>query len=127
MHRHRLPSLLTTLFVVVLLSSLHSASGQLRIVGSISGTVQDPNGAVVPNCKVTLKDQKTGLTKDSTTTDGGTFIFPDLASGVYDVTVSVAGFKTELVPNVSVSTSKTTDVRIQLEVGQTTETVTVSA
>ena len=126
MHRHRLPGLLTTLLVAVLLSSLQSASGQLRIVGSISGTVEDPNGAVVPNCKVTLKDQKTGLTKDTTTTEGGTFIFLDLASGVYDVTVSVAGFKTELVPNISVSTSKTTDVRINLEVGQTTETVTVT-
>src|SRR5215831_15746134 len=127
MERHRHTSLFMVLLIAVLLTGLHSAYGQLRIVGSISGTVQDPNGAVVPNAKVVLKDQTTGLTRESTTTDGGTFLFPDLASGTYSVTVSVAGFKTELIPNVAVTTSKTTDVRIELEVGQTSETVTITA
>src|SRR5437762_7858874 len=116
MNRHRLPGLITIVLAAVLLTGLHSAFGQLRIVGTISGTVQDPNGAVVPNAKVVLKDEKTGLTRDTTTSDGGTFLFPDLASGVYSVTVTVTGFKTELVPTISVSTSKTTDVRITLEV-----------
>src|SRR5215471_4155033 len=126
MERRRRPNLFMVLLIAVLLTCLHSAYGQLRIVGSISGTVQDPNGAVVPNAKVVLKDQTTGLTRESTTTDGGTFLFPDLANGTYSVTVSVAGFKTELIPNVAVTTSKTTDVRIELEVGQTSETVTVT-
>lgn len=126
MNRTRLPGLITIVVATILLAGLPSAFGQLRITGSISGTVQDPNGAVVPNAKVTLKDEKTGLTRDSTTTEGGTFLFPDLATGVYSVTVAVAGFKTELVPNITVSTSKTTDVRIPLEVGQTSETVTIT-
>jgi len=127
MHRHQLPKVIGTLCAALILLSGHSALGQLRIVGSISGTVQDPNGAVVPNARVVLKDEKTGLTRESTTTDGGTFLFPDLASGAYSVTVTVTGFKTELVPNISVSTSKTTDVRISLEVGQTNETVTITS
>jgi hypothetical protein len=126
MDRHRHSSLFMVLLIATLLSGVHAAYGQLRIVGSISGTVQDPNGAVVPNAKVVLKDQTTGLTKESTTSDGGTFLFPDLANGTYSVTVSVTGFKTELIPNVAVTTSKTTDVRITLEVGQTNETVTVT-
>ena len=126
--RRRCFSILVTIgFAVASLVSLQSAFGQLRIVGSISGTVQDPVGAVVPNARVVLKDQKTGLTRETTTTEGGTFLFPDLASGLYDVTVSLAGFKTEVVPNISVSTSKTTDVRIGLEVGQPSETVTVTS
>src|SRR5215471_9416619 len=126
MERRRRPNLFMVLLIAVLLTCLHSAYGQLRIVGSISGTVQDPNGAVVPNAKVVLKDQTTGLTRETTTSDGGTFLFPDLANGTYSVTVAVAGFKTELIPNVGVTTSKTTDVRITLEVGQTSETVTVT-
>src|SRR5205809_7644593 len=118
MHRYRLPALLTIVLAATLLISLESAFAQLRIVGSISGTVQDPTGAVVANARVVLKDQKTGLTKESTTAEGGGFLFPNLASGVYEVTVSMPGFKTELVPNISVSTSQTTDLRIALEVGQ---------
>jgi len=126
MHRRYLPTLIMIVFTAVLLAGSQSAFAQLRIVGSISGTVQDPIGAVVPNARVVLKDQKTGLTRESTTTEAGTFLFPDLASGSYQITVSLAGFKTELVPNVSVSTSQTTDVRIGLEVGQPAETVTVT-
>ena len=121
---------LLRLVIVVLAAGLYlgaqPALAQLRIVGSISGTVQDPTGAVVANARVVLKDQKTGLTKESTTAEGGGFLFPNLASGVYEVTVSMPGFKTELVPNISVSTSQTTDLRIALEVGQPTETVTIT-
>jgi len=126
MHRRYLPTFIMIVFAVVLLASSQSAFAQLRIVGSISGIVQDPTGAVVANARVVLKDQKTGITRESTTTDAGTFLFPDLASGSYQVTVSMAGFKTELAPNISVSTSQTTDVRITLEVGQPTETVTIT-
>jgi hypothetical protein len=126
MQRDRLPKLIIIVLIAALFFGAESALGQLRIVGSISGTVQDPIGALVPNARVVLKDQKTGLTKESTTTDGGTFLFPDLASGSYQVTVSMPGFKTELVPNISVSTGQTTDVRITLEVGQPTETVTIT-
>src|SRR5215471_5876283 len=103
MHRRQLPKVLV-ICAAILLVGVHSASAQLRIVGSISGTVQDPTGALVPNATVLLKDQQTGLTKESTTTDGGTFLFPDLASGAYQVTVSKTGFKTELVPKINVST-----------------------
>src|SRR2546425_6403363 len=126
MHRRHLRNLFVIFCAVLLLVSFHSAYGQLRIVGSISGTVQDPTGALVPGAKIVLKDQQTGLTRESTTTDGGTFLFPDLASGTYQATVSMTGFKTELVPKITVSTSQTTDVRITLEVGQPSETVTVT-
>src|SRR2546430_9496639 len=124
MHRRYLQTLIMIVFAAVLLASSHSAFAQLRIVGSISGSVQDPTGAVVPNARVVLKDQKTGLTRESTTTEAGTFLFPDLASGSYQITVSLPGFKTELIPSVSVSTSTTTDVRVTLEVGPPPDPVT---
>jgi hypothetical protein len=65
---------------------LCSSSGilaQLRIVGSISGTVQDPTGAVIANARVVVKDQSTGIAREVTSTERGTFLFPDLASGSY--------------------------------------------
>lgn len=103
-----------------------SAWAQLRIVGAISGTVLDPNGAVIADAKVILKDSKTGVMKETTSTSGGTFLFPDLATGLYEVTVTAAGFKTADLTNISVSTNQTADVRIRLEVGAASETVTVA-
>src|SRR5687768_13259372 len=75
------------------------AFGQLRIVGSISGTVQDSNGAVIADAKVVLKDVKTGIIKETSSSERGTFLFPDLASGVYEVTVTAPGFQTSLLSN----------------------------
>jgi hypothetical protein len=112
--------------LAILLWASSSARAQLRIVGSVSGTVQDSTGAVVANAKVTLTDAKTGIRKETTSTEQGTFLFPDLASGLYEVIVTAQGFQTSRVQNIAVSTSQTTDVRVNLEVGQTTETITVS-
>src|SRR5438093_1465645 len=116
-----------SMFVVSVLLMMCSslAWAQLRIVGSISGTVQDANGGVVSNARVTLKDSTTGITKETTSTDRGTFLFPDLANGLYEITVTAAGFQTSVIPKISVSTSQTTDVKVSLTVGQTSETITV--
>ena len=102
-----------------------SAFAQLRITGTISGTVQDPTGAMIQNARVVLKDAKTGITKESKTGDRGSFLFPDLASGLYEVTVTAPGFQTALLPDISVSTSQNTDVKVTLEVGAASESITV--
>jgi hypothetical protein len=102
------------------------AWAQLRIVGAVSGTILDPTGAVVANAKITLKDAQTGVMKETASTNGGTFLFPDLAVGSYEVTVTAAGFKTATLTNISVSTYQTTDVRFSLELGAASETITVS-
>ncbi len=103
-----------------------NAQAQLRIVGALSGTVQDPTGAVVPNAKVTLRDEKTGIARDLTSTELGTFLFPDLGVGTYEITVTAPGFQSSRVNSIAVSTSQTTDVRVNMTVGATSETVTVS-
>src|SRR5215471_8255493 len=126
MRGERLPRLTILLVLGALVLGAQSVSAQLRIVGAISGTVQDPTGAVVPKAKVVLKDTKTGLTKESTATETGTFLFSDLAIGSYEVMVTAPGFKSETVSNISVSTSQTTDVRISLELGATSETVLIT-
>src|SRR5215472_9639782 len=127
MRRERLPRLTILLVLGALVLGAQSVSAQLRIVGAISGTVQDSTGAVVPNAKVDLKDIKTGITKEAVSTDTGTFLFSDLAVGSYNVTVTAAGFKSETLDNLSVSTSKTTDVRVTLEPGATSETVLITS
>ena len=123
MQSNRLPKLIA--LVVVLFFSSHSAFAQLRVVGAVSGTVLDPTGAVVPSAQITLKDTKTGITKEATSNDNGTFLFPDLTSGTYELVVVRDGFQKALIPNVVVNTSQTTDIKVNLEVGKPTETVTV--
>src|SRR5262245_43203578 len=103
-----------------------SAWAQLRIVGAISGTILDPTGAVIADAKVTMKDTKTGVAKEASSTHGGTFLFPDLATGLYEVTVTAQGFKTASLTYISVSTNQTSDVRISLELGAASETITVT-
>ena len=103
------------------------ATSQVRIVGDISGSVTDGSGAAVPNAKVVLKDLGTGNVREAATNNAGHFTFPDLSFGKFDVTVTAAGFQTSVLPAVAVEASRTTDLSVQLQVGQQTQSVTVEA
>jgi hypothetical protein len=126
MLRERVPKQISILMTAaLLLLGAQSVFAQLRIVGAISGTVQDPTGAVVPKAKVVLKDLKTAITRETTSGDAGNFLFPDLANGQYELTVTASGFQTAVLTDISVSTSQTTDVKVSLAVGQMSETIMV--
>jgi hypothetical protein len=98
---------------------------QVRIAGAISGTITDPTGAVVPRAKVVLKDEGTGITKETTANGQGEFSFPDLNFGLFELSVTAPGFRTEQITHVKVDASRVTDVPVKLTVGTTAETVTV--
>ena len=114
------------LVAIALCACCQTAFAQMRIVGVISGVVTDPSGATVPNAKVTLKDEVNGTKKETVTNNSGQFLFPDLPFGSFEVTVVAAGFETAITNHISVVASQTTDVPVQLKVGQATETVTVA-
>ncbi len=118
-----------TIFVFLLAAAIipggHPLPAQLRIVGAISGTVQDPTGGSIPNAKVVVKDEGTGIARETLTTGTGTFLLPDLAHGSYELTITAPGFQSSVIRRISVSTSQTTDVPVKLAVGQQTQTVTV--
>ena len=119
--------LTSLLLAVVVLAGCHAAYAQMRIVGSITGIVTDPSGATVPNAKVTLKDEVNGTKKEATTNGSGQYAFPDLPFGTFELSVAATGFQTAVVQHVSVVASQTTDVPVQLKVGQAAESVTVEA
>jgi hypothetical protein len=112
---------------VLLLLAAPPLSAQLRITGTISGTVQDPSGAAIAGASVVLRDEGTGITRATTATQAGSFIFPDLAHGSYELTVSAPGFQTAVHNRIAVSTSQTSDVRIKLAIGQQSETLVVES
>src|SRR5262249_27726592 len=96
------------------------------LTGDISGTVTDPNGAVVTGAKVTVKNLSTGTLRTAVTGDTGQFSVPQLELGNYEVTIEKSGFKA-YTEKVIVRSSETARLSPQLEVGAAGEVVTVEA
>ncbi|HUQ93675.1 MAG TPA: carboxypeptidase-like regulatory domain-containing protein, partial [Bryobacteraceae bacterium] len=95
--------------------------------GTIHGTVTDPSGAAVPNAKVTALLDERGTTRDFTTPAGGDYVFPSLAIGTYTITVEAPGFKSFRRSGVSLTTEQNVRVDVQLQVGNVSESVSVTA
>ncbi len=98
-------------------------------LGLISGTVQDPSGAVVPGAAVRLQEVSTQAVRTVTTNDIGLFNFPSVAVGSYTITVTRAGFRDKRLENISINAFQQLSLgAVVLEVGQGTATVvTVTA
>src|SRR5580692_8095031 len=68
-----------------------------QVVGaSLSGTVADASGAALPNVKVDIQNVSTGVTRSVTTDSVGLYVAPNLLPGNYQVTVTAAGFQTQV-------------------------------
>jgi len=94
--------------------------------GSISGLVTDPGGALIQGAKVVLLNPATGLEQHTVTSSAGLYTFISLNPGVYKVTVTQTGFKSVAQEKITVNLDQVTEVNIILQVGATTETVTVT-
>jgi hypothetical protein len=93
--------------------------------GTISGTVTDQVGAVLPNATITVTNRDTGLSRVVQSNADGTFAIPSLPAGPYDVLFTASGFQPTVSP-AEVATGQTTTVRITLPVSSRTEAVTVT-
>ena len=116
----------TKLLVVGLALLLAQIAIHAQTTGTLSGTVSDPNGAVLAGTSITAKNTATGEERKVTTNDRGFFSFDLITPGVYTVTIEANGFKKGVASNVTVSVSKETSIPITLEIGVQSETVTVT-
>jgi len=98
-----------------------------QVGGSISGTVKDSSGAVVPGATVTAMNTVLGTETAVTTDEQGFYSFPKLPVGKYDVTIQIEGFKPLKRPNIAVDADAALQINATLEVGAQSETVTVTA
>ena len=114
-------------FVVFIMTGL-PATAQVT-TGSITGTVKDAQGGVVPGATVTLKSETKGTTLTPVVTDSsGNFALPVTPVDTYTVEISMDSFKTVQQSNVAVSPGSRVSLGvITLEVGGTAETVVVKA
>src|SRR3989454_9141997 len=112
-------------FAVFLLAGVAQAQ---TITGSITGTVVDSSGAIVPGSKVTVTNEATGAERTLITTENGVFIFTNLVPTTYSVKIEQPGFR----PVTRTALTLTSGDRlalgsIQLEVGQTSEAISVTS
>jgi hypothetical protein len=100
-----------------------------QTTGTITGTVQDPNGAVIPDAKITLKNETSGDVRQSVSNGSGYFSIPNVIPGLYDLSVEAPGFKAFQLDGIQVNPGDERGIRdIVLPVGNAAnETITVQA
>lgn len=94
--------------------------------GSIRGTVEDSTGAVIPGATVTATNSATGVQATTASTESGNYSLPNLPAGYYTVAAEKTGFKRLVRENVKVDVASVTGLDLQVQVGEVTESVTVS-
>src|ERR1700716_3784399 len=113
------------LTIILLLAVSFAGAQEQR--GLITGTVFDTQGAVVPGAAVTVTDEGTGAVYNGKTTGEGTFTVPGLPFGSYSVEIVASGFRKWTTTKVQVVTAQEANVKATLQVGASSETVTVEA
>ncbi len=103
-----------------------AAFAQATTVGSISGTLKDAQGAVIPNAEVTITEESTGASREVTTDSNGFYSAQGLPVGVYSVSTSPSGFKKTIAPGVEVHVADKVIVDLALAAGGVDEVVTIT-
>jgi len=98
-----------------------------RFSATIRGTVTDQSSAVISGAQVTVKNEETGLTRQTKTNASGNYVFADLPVGSYRVDVESAGFTNASRTKVTLDVAEVRAVDVQLTTGGLTETVSVEA
>jgi len=105
---------------------LAAVSSFAQVGGSVSGTIKDPTGGVVPGVSITATNTVLG-TEFNTVTDGqGLYTFPKLPVGKYTLTAVLEGFKPQKRAGIQVDADSAIQINVTLELGEQSETVTVS-
>lgn len=116
------------LIFVLLVSGLPvNGLAQTATTARISGIVSDAQGAVVAGATVKLIDKATKAERVDATNAEGRYVFPNVEPGLYEISIVAQGFRTTLVSAVKAEVAKTANVDVALQVGGTTEQVTVTA
>jgi hypothetical protein len=92
---------------------------------TVAGTVTDPSGAAVPAVEVKIVAVDTGATRNAFTNAQGQYVIPSLSPARYTLSAETAGFRRYVQENIVLQADQKATVNIRLELGQTTETVTV--
>lgn len=95
--------------------------------GRIVGSITDSSGATMPAARITVRNLGTGITESAVTGDSGTYVFPNLLIGSYELTAEAQGFRRMVRRPLELQVGQTIRVDLVLQPGEVTEQVTVEA
>ena len=108
---------------LVLFAAPLAAQTQTRL----TGTVSDDSGSVIPGARVTISNVNTGVTLEAETNTSGSYNFPLVSAGQYELVCEFEGFKTYSQSGIVLETGNVRGVDIQMQIGDVTETIEVEA
>src|SRR5438270_4493421 len=103
-----------------------TAVAQSASTATIVGQVVDPQGAVVPDAKVTATNQATGISRSTNTTSSGNYVIPNLPPGAYTVKVDAKGFSSGSVKDIALKLGDQRDLGFKLNIAGSTESIEVT-
>lgn len=124
MPQKRFIRVVTACWLAVLLMVFVIPAGA-QSTATLRGTVTDPSGAVIPNAKVTVRNQATGVEWETQTDAVGNYQVASLPVGLYRVEVQAPGFETIAITNLKLDVSQIVVQNFQLKVGGVTQEITV--
>ena len=95
--------------------------------GTITGTITDPTGAIIPSATVTLTDTDTGLVLTGPTNKSGVYVFSPIKIGTYSVKAESKGFSVTQVSGLTLNVDQRLQANLKMQPGSVSETVTVSS
>ncbi|MGB6482889.1 MAG: carboxypeptidase regulatory-like domain-containing protein [Candidatus Acidiferrales bacterium] len=122
----RLSSFLHCCSFLILLLLAFATTAAAQNNATLQGTVTDPSGAAVPNANVTVMDQATGVIRQTKTTSTGFYQVAQLPPSQYTVTIEATGFQKSQTTNVTVLAEQFRGLEVVLQLGGTTQSVTVN-
>jgi hypothetical protein len=114
------------IFALAVLLGATGAAAQ-QGTSEIRGRVLDEQGAVLPGVTVTVRNQDTGMFRETISNPDGTYFISGIVPGLYEISAEVQGFKKYARRDLRLEIGKTSTVDVPLQVGTLQETVTVSA
>jgi hypothetical protein len=118
-------------YVLVLVALAHlglPAKLSAQVVGAtMSGTVSDTSGGVVPNANISVKNVATGITRVAVTNGSGLYSVPNLQPGPYEITAAASGFNTDVRSGITLNVGQELVLNFTVKLGMATQTVEVNA
>ncbi len=115
------------MLLVGLIATNRLAFAQGTVTATLSGTVVDPSGGVIPGATITVKNNATAAVSNAVSGTDGLFTIPALEPGAYTVTVTLTGFKTAVLNDVRLNAGVPANIKATLQLGELSETVVVEA
>src|SRR5580704_9661635 len=114
-------ALLLVVFAAIASIFLMNVPVHAQVSGAtLSGTLTDPSGGVIPNAKLSIKNVATGIEREVTSDSSGVYSAPNLLPGTYDVTVTAPGFGTAVQNGVTLTVGAQQLLNFNMKVGDAT-------